>query len=328
MTVVAAGSLASPALIRLEPVLHRNVWGGRRLVDEWGYAAQDGPVGECWGVSAHPHGDCCVLNPEFGGMTLSGLWEARPDLFGGRAGEPGSAPGGDRFPLLVKVIDAARDLSVQVHPGDAYAREHEAGSPGKAECWYILDAPPGAKIVVGQRARTRAEFEHLMRAGDWGSLLNIVPVRAGSFLDVGPGTVHAIKAGTLLVETQQSSDVTYRLYDYGRRGPDGRLRELHVGKALDVIDFDAAPPISAEVAVPERCGVTEFLSNDRFTVLRARAPEARALPGSWPFLCVSVVSGSGTIAGEPVFKGDHMVATAGSAPLILSGEMELICSHV
>lgn len=328
MTVTHARGRDFPALIRLEPVLHSNVWGGRRLVDEWGYAAPDGPVGECWGVSAHPHGDCRVLNPGLGGMTLSGLWAARPDLFGGRAGEPGSAPGGERFPLLVKVIDAARDLSVQVHPGDAYAREHEAGSLGKAECWYVLDAPPGAGIVVGQRARSRAEFEHAAREGAWGSLLNEVPIRPGSFVDVGPGTVHAIRAGTLLVEVQQSSDVTYRLYDYGRLGPDGRPRELHVGRALDVIDFDAEPPVSTEVVAPERGGMTELVSNGHFTVLRVRAPAARVLAGPWPFLCVSVVSGEGAIAGEPVARGDHMIATAGSAPLALSGEMELICCHV
>ena len=198
-------------LIFLVPEFHGKLWGGRRLEEDYGYELPDGPVGECWAISAHPNGDCKVAGGEWDGQNLSTLWADHRELFGNAEG--------DEFPLLIKILDAQDDLSIQVHPDDAYANEHENGSLGKRECWYILDAVPGAKIVVGQR---------LVEEGRWDDLLNKVPVQAGDFFQVDPGTVHAILGGTLVLETQQSSDVTYRVYDFDRRQPDGSLRELHM----------------------------------------------------------------------------------------------------
>lgn len=314
-----------PGLIMLRPVLHNNIWGGRRL-EEFGYDLPEGPVGECWGISAHPHGDCTVAGGPYDGCALSQLWDEHHELFEGAEG--------DRFPLLVKVLDARDDLSIQVHPDDAYAAEHEGGSLGKHECWYVLDAHDHGQIIVGQRARDRAEFARMVDEGRWHDMENLVPIEAGDFFDIKPGTVHAILGGTLILETQQSSDVTYRVYDYDRRQPDGSLRELHLEQAMDVIDYSAEAPVSGTVTAPETDGVTMLMSCEYFEVLRVRVmPDAPVtLPQPHPFLCLSVIEGAGSIeAGMrswEVAKGTHAVAPHGCGDLCLSGEMTLICSFV
>lgn len=315
-----------PGLLMLRPVLHNNIWGGRRLGTEWGYDLPDGPVGECWGISAHPHGDCTVIGGPYNGLTLSQLWDEHHELFAGAEG--------DRFPLLVKVLDAADDLSIQVHPDDAYARVHEDGSLGKHECWYVLDAPEQGQIIVGQRAHDRAEFARMVEAGSWQELENRVPIKPGDFFDITPGTVHAILGGTLILETQQSSDVTYRVYDYDRPQADGTLRELHLRQAMDVIDYGAAPPTSGAITAREKDGITTLMSCSYFEVLRVRVrPDAPVtLPQPHPFLCLSVIAGTGTVstpAGSwEMAKSTHAVAPCGCGDLALCGDMTLICNYV
>lgn len=308
------------------PLLHEKPWGGQMLRDLYGGGAHGEPVGECWGIAAHPHGDCPVEYGPFAPTTLGRLWNEHRELFGGVAG--------DRFPLLVKVIDAERDLSVQVHPGDAYAAAHEGGSLGKRECWYVLDADEGAHVVLGQRARTRGELAPLAAQGRWEGLLDEVPCHAGDFFMVDWGRVHALGAGTLVLEVQQSSDVTYRLYDYGRRQADGTLRELHLERALDVIDFGLAPVSSGKVTAPERDGVTRLASCPDFVVDRVRVDGARELPCDWPFLCASVVEGSGTAATSAagvrhgVRAGTHLVVPSGCGALVLEGRMTLVLARL
>ena len=315
-----------PGLLMLRPVLHNNIWGGRRLV-EFGYDLPEGPVGECWGIAAHPHGDCTVVGGPYDGLTLSQLWDEHRELFGGLAG--------DRFPLLVKVLDARDDLSVQVHPDDSYAREHEGGSLGKHECWYVLDTHDHGHIIVGQHAPDRDAFARMVEENRWHDMENFVPIAPGDFFDIKPGTVHAILGGTLILETQQSSDVTYRVYDYLRRQPDGSLRELHLRQAMDVIDYGAPAPSSGAVTAPEVGGVTKLMSCAYFEVLRVRVHKDApvVLPQPHPFLCVSVAAGGGgfvTCAAGiwEVTKGSHFVAPHGCGDLTLQGDMTLICSYV
>ena len=314
-----------PGLIVLQPVLHNNIWGGRRLA-EFGYELPDGPVGECWGISAHPHGDCVVAAGPYAGMTLSQLWSEHHELFAGAEG--------DRFPLLVKVLDACDDLSIQVHPDDAYAAEHEGGSLGKHECWYVLDAHSHGQIIVGQRAKSREDFALLVEENRWHDMENLVPIKTGDFFDIKPGTVHAILGGTMILETQQSSDVTYRVYDYERRQADGSLRELHLQQAMDVIDYAATAPVTGEVTAPEVDGITQLMSCEYFDVLRVRVHRDApvVLPQPHPFMNLSVIEGSGAVETEAgrwqLAKGNHLVAPCGCGDLRLSGEMTLICSYV
>lgn len=316
---------ANPGLLRLRPVLHNNIWGGRRLA-EFGYELPEGPVGECWGISAHPHGDCTVVGGPYDGFKLSRLWDEHHELFAGAEG--------DRFPLLVKILDACDDLSVQVHPGDAYAATHEGGSLGKHECWYVLDAHDRGHIIVGQRAKSRADFALLVKENRWQDMENFVPIKPGDFFDIKPGTVHAILGGTLILETQQSSDVTYRVFDYNRPQADGSLRKLHLEQAMDVIDYDAQAPESGAVDAPEVDGVTKLMTCEYFEVLRVRVRKDApvTLPQPHPFMCLSVVRGGGFAtlpAGTwELSCGDHLVAPFGCGELLLHGDMALICSYV
>lgn len=307
-------------LIRIEPVFHEKIWGGRKLETEFGYTIPDGPIGECWAISAHPAGDCHVRDGAYAGMLLSSLWTEHHELFG--------AAEGDRFPLLIKFLDATKDLSIQVHPDDAYAAEHEGGSLGKCECWYVLHADPNATIVVGQRAKSPEEFARLVEEGRWSELLNEVPVHAGDFFQIAPGTVHAIKGGTMVLETQQSSDITYRVYDYDRVQADGTKRELHLQKSLDVIDFGAKPITSGRVSAPTTNGITQLVCCPRYTVWHVRATETATLSSPKTFYCASVIEGTGRASGHELRKGDHFIVPAGYGTLRLEGDMQLIVSTV
>ena len=196
------------------------------MAAEYGYDIPGDNTGECWAISAHKNGDDTILGGTYDGWSLSRLYEEHRELFGNSKE--------DVFPLLVKIIDAKADLSIQVHPDDTYAKEHENGSLGKTECWYILDCDEDATIVIGHNAKDKKELEQMISANRWDELIRVRKVHKGDFFQIEPGTVHAIKAGTLILETQQSSDVTYRLYDYGRL-QNGKPRELHIEKSIDVI---------------------------------------------------------------------------------------------
>lgn len=313
-------------LIFPTPIFHEKIWGGRKLADDFGYEIPDGPIGECWAISAHPNGDCVISGGAWDGMRLSELWDQHRELFGDVEG--------DRFPLLIKIIDAKDNLSVQVHPDDAYAAEHENGSLGKRECWYVLAADEGTQIVIGQRAHDRAELAGMIDEGRWDDMLNLVPCHVGDFFPIEPGTVHAIQGGTLILETQQSSDVTYRVYDYDRVGDDGKPRELHIQQSLDVVDYAAQAPASGEVTAREVDGVTELMECPNFVVDRVRVAGEKDVAQPWPFLCVSVIEGSGTVCASEagvtheIARGTHFVAPSGCGELSFVGDMTLVTSHL
>ena len=174
-------------ILFLNPVCTHNIWGGTKLREQFGYPIEGDDIGECWGISAHPNGDGTIRNGVYAGMKLSAVWEEHPEVFGNLDY--------DRFPLLAKIIDARDDLSIQVHPEDAYAKEHENGSFGKTECWYIMDAPENATLVIGHNAKTREELSDMIRGGRWNDFIREIPVKKGDFIQIDPGTVHAIKGG-------------------------------------------------------------------------------------------------------------------------------------
>ena len=303
-------------LIFLKPLFHNKIWGGRRLAEEYDYDIPEGSVGECWAISAHPNGDCEVASGAYTGKTLSELWSTHRELFGNAEC--------DRFPLLIKILDAKDDLSVQVHPDDTYAAEHENGSLGKSECWYILDAKENGDIVVGQNASSKEEFAAMVEQG-----------KAGDFFRIDPGTVHAIRTGTLILETQQSSDITYRVYDYDRLGDDGKPRDLHLAQSLEVIDYAQKAPTSGEITAPEIDGKTELMSCKYFSVEKYEIHEAKTIAQPWPFMCVSVIEGEGTVCADGgngvehrICKGSHFIAPASSGSLRFTGTMTLITSHL
>ena len=197
----------------------------------------------------------------------------------------------------------------------------------------MLDCKPGATIVVGQRAKDREQFARMVEEGRWDDLLYSVPIKPGDFFMIEPGTIHAIQAGTVVLETQQSSDVTYRVYDYDRVQADGTRRELHIPQTLDVVDFDLPLPKSGDVAAPEKDGVTVLGACPNFEVERVCVvPGSPArVPQTHDFMCVSVVHGKGgkVTSGAGSWElalGSHFVAPAGSGDLTFEGQMELIVS--
>ncbi|WP_352398150.1 type I phosphomannose isomerase catalytic subunit [[Clostridium] aminophilum] len=247
-------------LLFMKPFLKEVLWGGTALRDRFGYDIPSEHTGEAWVISGHPAGPSVVADGEYAGMTLAELWREHGELFGrdkaeaqweqeelsGQAAsklrcESGELSGQDTanrsdntFPLLVKLIDAGDDLSIQVHPDDDYAREHENGSRGKTECWYVVECGEDADIIIGHHAQSKEELKRMIAEKRWSDLLCVRPVKKGDFFYIPSGTVHAIRKGTILLEVQQSCDLTYRLYDYDRL-QNGKPRELHLEKAEDVI---------------------------------------------------------------------------------------------
>jgi len=308
----------------LEPVLKERIWGGRKLKDQFGYSILSSETGECWGVSAHPNGESMVKNGEYKGQKLSALWAEHPELFGHATGEV--------FPLLTKIIDARKDLSVQVHPDDAYAKKNDNGELGKTECWYVIDAEEDAEIILGHTAATREELCSRVDAGEWDALLRRVPVHAGDFFYVPSGTIHAIGAGILILETQQSSDTTYRVYDYDRTDKEGNRRELHLEKSLAVIEVlhqeETPEPIRLTVPGGE---VTELVKAHYFSVYNYKITNQLAIDDLSPFRIVSVLSGEGTLTTNrrnyPLMQGDHLILPEGLEGVRFNGQLDMIVSH-
>lgn len=306
-------------LLFVTPVFKDMIWGGNRL-REFGYTIPSEQTGECWAISAHPNGDCEIKCGTYVGKRLSELWAENRELFGGAEG--------DRYPLLIKIIDAKADLSIQVHPDDAYAMEHENGSFGKTECWYILDCDEGATIVIGHNAKDSAEVADMIHGARWSELIREIPVHKGDFFQIDPGCVHAIKGGTVILETQQNSDITYRVYDYDRL-QNGKPRQLHVEQSIAVIKAPYVPQSEApKTYTVGDCTVTHYISCDYYTVEKLELNGTAEFAMDKAFVNVSVAEGSGEIDGTPVKKGDHFIIPAGYGNYVLTGNMMLIRSNI
>ena len=229
-----------------EPVFRDYIWGGRNLETLLGRTIPEGVVAESWEISGHPSSSTCVENGPLAGLTLPQVQELLGEALVGTRARWATDRG--KFPLLVKLLDANRRLSVQVHPSDAYALTHEKGELGKAEMWYVLYATKGAELIYGLSRHTNAaKFRAALEGGTLSDLLHRVSIRPGDVISVPTGTIHALLEGVLVAEIQQNSDTTYRVYDWDRLGHDGRPRPLHVDKAVEVINWDMVRP---QVAVP------------------------------------------------------------------------------
>ena len=228
----------------------------------------------------------------------------------------------------IKIIDAKDDLSIQVHPDDAYARVHENGALGKTECWYVLDCDEGAAIIIGHNAANHKEMREMVEQERWTDLLREVPIRKGDFFQIDPGCLHAIKGGTLILETQQSSDVTYRFYDYGRL-ENGKPRTLHIEQSLAVTQAPFRPhEIHRETVREGGAQVTKLVTCPYYTVYHVEVDGLWEKDWDQPFVNVSVIGGEGTLDGREVRKGDHLLLPAGYGNMALEGRLELICSHL
>ncbi|MCR4590287.1 MAG: class I mannose-6-phosphate isomerase [Lachnospiraceae bacterium] len=304
-------------ILKLRPACQDYLWGGDLLKREYGVESDKEIVAEAWMLSCHPDGLSTVADGEYAGRTLKEYVDNKgEDVLGKNA----AAAGG--FPVLVKLIDAKKDLSIQVHPDDAYALEHE-GQNGKTEFWYILDSAPDAYIYFGfKREISEEEFERRIRDNSLAEVLNRVNVKKGDVFFITPGTLHAIGKGTVIAEIQQNSNLTYRVYDYGRTGADGKQRELHVDKALDVtrIKKPVDHKINGNCLISCDYFITDryFINNDSISIT----------VDNNTFRHILAVSGEGSIStssGVAGFKkGDSLFITAGTGDIEISGSAEIL----
>ena len=305
-------------IIKLKPIFKQMIWGGDRLKNEFNYPIDLDNVGECWGISAHKHGDCLIYNGKYAGMKLSELYKEHKELFGNLDS--------DVFPLLTKIIDAKNDLSIQVHPNDEYAYEHENGSLGKIEFWYVIDAEPNANIVIGHNAKTHDEVENMIKEKKWNEFIRTIPVKAGDCFMIEPGTIHAIKGGTLILETQQNSDITYRVYDYDRL-QNGKPRPLHIKESIDVIKapfISNVPCIDNNITINKN--IKQYMTCDYFTVWGLNVKNNLELIQDQPCMLISITDGYGKINGEKIKKGDHFILPNEYGNIDLNGDFNAIVS--
>lgn len=299
---------------KLFPECKDNLWGGMKLVEKYGKQTEKRPCAESWEISCHPNGKTRLEN----GKTLEEA--ATSAEFGS------NVTAFERFPMLVKFIDAAQDLSVQVHPTDEYALR-DYNSYGKTEMWYIVEADEGAGIYLGfQKDVTKEECEKAIKENTLSEKLRFYPVKKGEHYFVPAGTVHAICAGCLVFEIQQNCDLTYRIYDYGRRDKNGNLRELHIEKALETACLEAKEKIafSASCSEGERIGVSRYFTLTRLTL----NGEKHLHTDSASFRAVTCVSGKGRIGSKEMCCGDTFFVPATYGEFTVSGAAEILISEV
>ena len=293
----------------LIPPIKDYIWGGTKLREEFGKESSLDRLAESWELSCHNDGMSVIKDGEFAGMTLAQVIKAHPEILGG---------GKTELPVLVKLIDAKNDLSVQVHPDDAYAQANE-GDNGKTEMWYIVDCEPGAELVYGfSKDITREEFRKAIEENTLMGCVNRVPVKKGDVFFITPGTLHAIGKGILIAEIQQNSNVTYRVYDYGRLGADGKPRELHVDKAVEVTKTTRSVPYRTEA--PVVCGgsvLTRLAKCEYFTVIKADIRDEINLDETAKNSFVHILAIDGE--GELTFTGGSAKLTKGTSLFVPAG---------
>ncbi len=320
-------------IVKLDPAFKDNLWGGTKLRTVFGKKCDYDVIGESWELSAHPDGQSRIANGRYKGMLFNDYLSII-----GKESLGWKCQAQDRFPVLIKFIDAKQALSIQIHPDDEYALENE-GEYGKNEMWYVIDSEPGAYLYCGlSREATQEEIKERIANNTITEILNKVDVKPGDVVMVSAGTIHAIGAGILICEIQQNSNSTYRMYDYDRRDKFGNPRELHVEKALDVVDTKAyVKDNNSEVMLEEnenftqerlvQCKYFECFKYEIFKEVKLAVDEAS-------FLSVLFIEGEGTIQAEncdEVMKykaGDSFFISAGKKFVTITGTGSCIVTHV
>lgn len=298
--------------LKFTPILKDKIWGGTKLKSLFDKAATSDCLGESWELSGYAGDESVVTNGFLAGNNLTELIET---YMGDLVGDKVFAKYGHTFPLLFKLIDANDFLSIQVHPNDEVAGKRH-NSFGKTEMWYVVDAEPGAELIIGfTNDSSKEEYSAAVESGEVENILQKVPVKAGDVFFIPAGLVHAIGKGVVVAEIQQSSDITYRIYDYKRTDANGKERELHVAQALDVIDFRASrePKTAYEATLNQ---VVPLVTSDYFTtnVLRFDAEVVRDYAAIDSFVAYMCVSGAFDIVADgektPVKAGETILIPA------------------
>ncbi len=317
-------------MFKLTPTIADYIWGGTRLIDEYGIKTDKNPAAEAWVLSCHKAGPSTANEGEFEGKTLQEIYENNKEICGTNGNKF------EFFPILIKLIDAKNNLSIQVHPDDEYAMRVE-GEYGKTEAWYILDCDDDAELILGfNRNVSVEEFKKAAQSEEMLNIVNKVKVKKGDLFFIEAGTMHAICKGIMLAEVQQNSNTTYRIYDYGRLGADGQPRPLHVDKAADVTNL--CPPIIPDASQRKtqsqpggtRC---ELTSCDLFKMFDI------TVNGTYSHICdeTSFVSllcleGECNIAcgkkSLDIKKGESLFIPASSGEFVISGNAKLLETRI
>jgi len=312
------------SILKLKPSCKDYIWGGHRLAEEYGIQSDKDVLAEAWVLSCHPDGPCVIVNGPNAGKTLAQYIQ-----------ENGSQALGTHcrrfrdFPILVKFIDAAQNLSVQVHPGNRYAlaEEHQYG---KTEMWYVMDAAPNSFLYYGfKREVSQEEFARRIQEDTLLEVLNAVPVQKGDVLFIESGTIHAIGAGILIAEIQQNSNVTYRVYDYGWVGKDGKKRDLHIEKALAVTN--RVPILRSGRSYPHVADC-DYFTVDRLNLDGSVMRKVEGAVNEDSFVSILIMNGKGSIScgGERVSyqKGDSVFLPAGSGAYTMEGSYDALITTI
>lgn len=316
--------------LKMRPCYKEYLWGGTRLKTEYGKSDAPDVTAESWELSDHPNGRSIVAEGSLSGKTLAELGAMDHDRFWG------SDCTGETFPLLVKLIDAKRDLSVQVHPSNETACA-ENGEQGKLEMWYIVECRPQSAIYFG--FNRKIDRQEVLRRAEDGSIvevLNRVPVARGDVFYILPGTIHAIGAGIVIAEIQQNSDTTFRVYDYQRRGVDGKMRPLHLARAVDALRYD--PIVPSECRANSGAVFPEFTMVEMFSCPYFRAyrldvrTQACLRCDGRSFHHLLCVEGGGTLQSEggltEFSMGDSFFLPAGLGEYTITGACRVLISRI
>lgn len=313
------------AIFKLKPAFKDYIWGGTRLRDEYGKDCDFDKVAESWELSCHKDGASVVDGGDFDGLTLAQYIEKE-----GRSVLGSNCERFENFPILIKLIDAKDNLSVQVHPDNEYAMRVE-GEYGKTEMWYVVDCDEGASLLYGfKKEISKDEFAQRIADNTLLEVTNAVPVKKGDVFFIRSGTLHAIGKGILIAEIQQNSNTTYRIYDYGRVGKDGKSRELHVEKAKDVTVLGPAKAYP-ETPVEQYDGYTSKLLSkcEYFTTYRVDVESKAELEAdSSSFNSILVLEGEPTVGGIKAKKGDSVFISAGEGKYAVEGKCRFILTKI
>lgn len=309
--------------IKLQPVFKEIVWGGNRLKNDYGFESDLNNIAEAWMLCAREDGDNIIVNGDNAGESFTAFIKENKDLLGTKGAKY------EEFPLLIKFIDAKADLSVQVHPDDEYARVHE-NSYGKTEAWYILDCDEGAQLIYGfNKELTSEEFKKSIEDNTFLDYVNKVNVKKGDVFFISAGTLHAIGSGILLAEVQQNCNTTYRVYDYNRM-VNGKPRELHVEKAIDVTDTvpptrggdpDSAPVVKGDATEQALCQCVFF----KMDTLDVDGKYDLSVTEE-SFVSVLVLEGEGKVSSLDAKAGDSFFLPAGDYNALIEGKIKVLIS--
>lgn len=313
-------------ILFFEPVYKDYIWGGTRLKEYFGKNIETPTAAESWEISTNEAGPSKIANGSMKGTTLKELFDnrdLREELFGTKTKEM------EKFPLLIKYIDANSNLSVQVHPNDEYAKKNENDS-GKTEMWYVIDCGKDAKIICGMKESvTNKQVSNIIRNGKIKENLNYINIQKGDAIYIPSGTIHAILGNTLICEIQQNSNLTYRVYDWDRVGSDGKPRELHIDKAIDVIDVETKPSVVHTINE----GNKKIVDNEFFKVEKIAVDEEyRDKSNKETFYTMNILDGSGKIKANnkeyELNKGDSILIPANIGEYVIKGKLELLKSYI